>query len=92
MIPWWLVLILILVVFAVGIIFGIKMTTEVAVEMMCEEAARHDPIEPIFVMSKGQYYCGRCKHPIGVSGVNYCESCGNEIAWWMIGTNLEADI
>ena len=39
------------------------------------------PVTPKDYPGEGQFYCGHCEFPIGVSGVNYCARCGTPVDW-----------
>ena len=47
------------------------------VELLKEQEA----VSPLFVSGDGQFFCGACKFPLGVSGVNFCSGCGRRVKW-----------
>ena len=48
-----------------------------ALAMLKEQEA----VSPLFVSGDGQFFCGACKFPLGVSGVNFCSGCGRPVKW-----------
>ena len=40
-----------------------------------------EAVSPLFVSGDGQFFCGACKFPLGVSGVNFCSGCGRPVKW-----------
>ena len=40
-----------------------------------------EAVSPLFVSGDGQFFCGACKFPLGVSGVNFCSGCGRQVKW-----------
>ena len=40
-----------------------------------------EAVSPLFVSGDGQFFCGACKFPLGVSGVDFCSRCGRQVKW-----------